>query len=73
MVCSLEPNPENEMKIRQIAREFGNATVEFISFTPQHRDALPVDRYISLGAILDSSSQNMLILAWKNFFILIPT
>jgi lipopolysaccharide biosynthesis glycosyltransferase len=52
MVCSLEPNPANEMKIRQIAREFGNATVEFILFTPKHREALPVDRYISLGAYL---------------------
>jgi lipopolysaccharide biosynthesis glycosyltransferase len=52
LVCSLEPNPENEMKIRQIAQEFGNATVEFILFTPKYREALPVDRYISLGAYL---------------------
>ena len=52
MVCSLQPNPENEMKIRQIAAEFGNATVEFISFTPNHSESLPINRYISLGAYL---------------------
>jgi lipopolysaccharide biosynthesis glycosyltransferase len=52
MVCSLKPDAENEAKIRQIAAEFGNATVEFICFTPTDLDALPVTRYIGLGAYL---------------------
>ena len=52
MVCSLQSNPENEIKIRQIATQFGNATVEFISFTPSHRESLPITGYTSLGAYL---------------------
>jgi lipopolysaccharide biosynthesis glycosyltransferase len=51
-VCSLAADPENEAKIRQVAMEFGNATVEFIHFTPNHLDALPITRYIGLGAYL---------------------
>jgi lipopolysaccharide biosynthesis glycosyltransferase len=52
MVCSLQPDPENEKKIKQIAAESGNATVEFITFTPNHLEALPISRYIGLGAYL---------------------
>jgi lipopolysaccharide biosynthesis glycosyltransferase len=52
MVCSLQPDPENEKRIRQIAADFGNATVEFIWFTPNHLESLPINRYIGLGAYL---------------------
>ena len=41
-----------KMKIRQIATQFGNATVEFIAFTPSHRESLPITGYTSLGAYL---------------------
>jgi lipopolysaccharide biosynthesis glycosyltransferase len=52
MVCSIDPDPENETKIRQVALRFGNARVEFINFTPHSSKSFPITGHISLGAYL---------------------
>jgi lipopolysaccharide biosynthesis glycosyltransferase len=52
MVCSLDPDPENEARIRQIIADFGNAAVEFIRFTPGGEKSFPINGHITLGAYL---------------------
>jgi lipopolysaccharide biosynthesis glycosyltransferase len=51
MVCSIHADPENETKIGSIAAECGNATVEYIRFTPT-REVFPISGHITLGAYL---------------------
>jgi lipopolysaccharide biosynthesis glycosyltransferase len=51
MVCSIQPDPESESKTRQIAVEYGNATVEFIRFTPDI-ESFPISGHITPGAYL---------------------
>jgi lipopolysaccharide biosynthesis glycosyltransferase len=52
MVCTISPDLENEAKISQIVKTFGTATVEFIHFTPNRQNALPISGHITLGAYL---------------------
>jgi len=52
IVCSMQKDEESETKIRRIAAEAGNAGVEFVNYIPSHRESLPINRYITLGAYL---------------------
>jgi lipopolysaccharide biosynthesis glycosyltransferase len=52
MICSIDGDPENEAKIKGIATRFGNATLEFIRFTPRRRESFPITGHISLAAYL---------------------
>jgi lipopolysaccharide biosynthesis glycosyltransferase len=52
IVCSIDSDLDSQTKIRQISAEFGNATVEFIRFTPNQRESLPISGHITLAGYL---------------------
>jgi lipopolysaccharide biosynthesis glycosyltransferase len=53
MICSIHPDADSEKKVCQIARECGNASIEFIRFTPDLvSNPFPINGHITLGAYL---------------------